>query len=148
MKSHVLVSVFLTALLLQTVSAEARKGPILSARKKPHLAASSAPVSVAKKSPAVQVQKLKPVTVSVPIPKPDGAKKPSLLKAIFSRKSAPVPAPVVAVILPKTSPPVKKAPREKRGPVIRPDPGEFLDISFPAPKAKKPAVASAGTVRR
>jgi len=86
-----------------------------------------------------------PATPAKPVA---AARKPLSLKSLFSRKSAPKPAPDPApkpvAAVPKKSPP----PKTTRGPVMRRDPGEFLDISFPAPKNKKASVASATATRR
>ncbi len=94
-----------------------------------------------------------PVPVSAPAVKPTAtAKKPLSLKALFSRKpvvTPPLPPPQKAdAVTVKKSPPAKpKAIREKPVPVIPRNTGEFINISFPEPRSRKPSASTASSAR-
>ena len=146
MKLRLLCSVVLAGLLLLPASAATRKAPAPPVAKKPAIRSQGVPAAAVKNS-AAPTRPVKAEPPPATAAKPVAAARKSLsLKSLFSRKTVPKPAPAPA---PKPVPVIaKKSPSTKAKTVIRPDPGEFLDISFPMPKIKKAAVASAGVPRR
>lgn len=146
MNLRLLCSVILAGLFVLPAAAANRKPAPTPLQKTPV----ARPVPV----PAPAVKKPAPVKAVKPAPAPKAPAKPVIavrkktlsLKPLFSRKAAPAPVPVpkpVAVI-PKKCPVVKV----KKAPVIRRDPGEFIDISYPMLKKKKASIATAAAIRR